>query len=216
MLSELGFLFIHAMAEQELNCSFCGRSKDDVDILIAGATGHICNRCVSRQKPSFSKSSLKKMGRSRPWTSRCASPRNQNLSGRFRHWTGGRQAHLERSGVQPLQAPHPQGQRRFLRGGARQEQRHSRRRNRNGKNPACQNHRPCWTSPASRRHGFDRSGVRWRRCGKRAFAIASSGGLRRASCGTWHRVRRDRQDCPEERQPLHHPGCEWQRFSKPC
>ena len=36
------------MAEQELNCSFCGRSKDDVDILIAGATGHICNRCVEQ------------------------------------------------------------------------------------------------------------------------------------------------------------------------
>ena len=36
------------MAEQELNCSFCGRSKDDVDILIAGTTGHICNRCVEQ------------------------------------------------------------------------------------------------------------------------------------------------------------------------
>jgi len=29
-----------------LHCSFCGRSRDDVEILIAGQEGHICENCV--------------------------------------------------------------------------------------------------------------------------------------------------------------------------
>ena len=36
------------MSEKDIQCSFCGRRKDEVDILIAGATGHICNRCVEQ------------------------------------------------------------------------------------------------------------------------------------------------------------------------
>ncbi|MCX6225252.1 MAG: hypothetical protein NTV01_10985, partial [Bacteroidia bacterium] len=27
-------------------CSFCGRSKDDVNLLIAGVSGHICDACI--------------------------------------------------------------------------------------------------------------------------------------------------------------------------
>ena len=35
------------MAKQPvLNCSFCGRSRDEVKILIAGQEGHICESCV--------------------------------------------------------------------------------------------------------------------------------------------------------------------------
>ncbi len=36
------------MASQEIKCSFCSRKKSEVDILIAGATGHICSSCVSQ------------------------------------------------------------------------------------------------------------------------------------------------------------------------
>lgn len=36
------------MAEKEIKCSFCGKSKNDTDVLIAGITGHICNNCVSQ------------------------------------------------------------------------------------------------------------------------------------------------------------------------
>ncbi|MDA0728230.1 MAG: ATP-dependent Clp protease ATP-binding subunit ClpX [Bacteroidetes bacterium] len=36
------------MSEQDIRCSFCGRRKDEVDILIAGTTGHICDRCVEQ------------------------------------------------------------------------------------------------------------------------------------------------------------------------
>ena len=36
------------MSDKDIQCSFCGRRKDEVDILIAGATGHICDRCVEQ------------------------------------------------------------------------------------------------------------------------------------------------------------------------
>ena len=36
------------MSEQPINCSFCGRSKEDVTILIAGVTGHICDHCIEQ------------------------------------------------------------------------------------------------------------------------------------------------------------------------
>jgi ATP-dependent Clp protease ATP-binding subunit ClpX len=29
-------------------CSFCGRAKDEVDLLIAGMDGHICDRCIEQ------------------------------------------------------------------------------------------------------------------------------------------------------------------------
>ncbi|WP_160713869.1 ATP-dependent Clp protease ATP-binding subunit ClpX [Chitinophaga solisilvae] len=35
------------MKESKIRCSFCNRSKDDVQILIAGAEGHICENCVA-------------------------------------------------------------------------------------------------------------------------------------------------------------------------
>ena len=35
------------MAKQHvLHCSFCGKSRDEVKILIAGQDGHICESCV--------------------------------------------------------------------------------------------------------------------------------------------------------------------------
>src|SRR5215217_4423049 len=34
------------MAKNVLHCSFCGRSRDEVKILIAGQGGHICENCV--------------------------------------------------------------------------------------------------------------------------------------------------------------------------
>lgn len=34
------------MAKSNLHCSFCGRSREEVKILIAGQDGHICENCV--------------------------------------------------------------------------------------------------------------------------------------------------------------------------
>jgi len=34
------------MAKSPLHCSFCGRNRDEVKILIAGQEGHICENCV--------------------------------------------------------------------------------------------------------------------------------------------------------------------------
>ena len=38
------------MAEREISCSFCGRKKSEVNILIAGITGHICDHCIDQAK----------------------------------------------------------------------------------------------------------------------------------------------------------------------
>jgi len=40
-------LILFTMAKQQiLHCSFCGRNRDEVKILIAGQDGHICESCV--------------------------------------------------------------------------------------------------------------------------------------------------------------------------
>lgn len=36
------------MEKQQVKCSFCGRPKGEVDVMIAGVTGHICNFCVTQ------------------------------------------------------------------------------------------------------------------------------------------------------------------------
>lgn len=38
------------MAKNPLHCSFCGRSRDEVKILIAGQEGHICENCVEHAR----------------------------------------------------------------------------------------------------------------------------------------------------------------------
>ena len=35
-------------SEESIRCSFCGREKKEVNILIAGITGHICDSCISQ------------------------------------------------------------------------------------------------------------------------------------------------------------------------
>ena len=32
----------------EVTCSFCGRSKKDVDLMISGIHAHICDKCVTQ------------------------------------------------------------------------------------------------------------------------------------------------------------------------
>ncbi len=34
------------MEAKQVKCSFCNRSKKEVDVMIAGVTGHICNHCI--------------------------------------------------------------------------------------------------------------------------------------------------------------------------
>ncbi len=46
-------------------CSFCGRADSDVNLLIAGVTGHICDMCVE-QAHGIVDESLKKKGKSAP------------------------------------------------------------------------------------------------------------------------------------------------------
>ncbi len=37
-----------AKEDKDIKCSFCNRKKTEVDMLIAGTTGHICNNCVTQ------------------------------------------------------------------------------------------------------------------------------------------------------------------------
>jgi len=36
------------MDKKEIKCSFCGRDKQDTNVLIAGITGHICDSCITQ------------------------------------------------------------------------------------------------------------------------------------------------------------------------
>lgn len=36
------------METKQVKCSFCNRSKKEVDVMIAGVTGHICNHCITQ------------------------------------------------------------------------------------------------------------------------------------------------------------------------
>ena len=36
------------MDNENLNCSFCGRSKPETDLLIAGLDAHICDNCINQ------------------------------------------------------------------------------------------------------------------------------------------------------------------------
>ena len=36
------------MSKEDLSCSFCGRLKDQTDLLIAGLDAHICDRCINQ------------------------------------------------------------------------------------------------------------------------------------------------------------------------
>jgi ATP-dependent Clp protease ATP-binding subunit ClpX len=36
------------MAKKDSNCSFCGRSRNQVGMLIAGISGHICENCITQ------------------------------------------------------------------------------------------------------------------------------------------------------------------------
>ena len=32
----------------QVSCSFCGRNKADVELMISGINAHICNHCISQ------------------------------------------------------------------------------------------------------------------------------------------------------------------------
>ena len=36
------------MSNPDLSCSFCGRSKPETQLLIAGLDAHICDRCINQ------------------------------------------------------------------------------------------------------------------------------------------------------------------------
>ena len=39
--------------EKNINCSFCGRDKQDTNVLIAGINSHICDSCIEQGRVLF-------------------------------------------------------------------------------------------------------------------------------------------------------------------
>jgi ATP-dependent Clp protease ATP-binding subunit ClpX len=54
------------MKESKIRCSFCNRSKDEVQILIAGADGHICENCVSNAQEIIEQELFQQTGKKVP------------------------------------------------------------------------------------------------------------------------------------------------------
>src|SRR3954462_3462743 len=54
------------MKESKIRCSFCNRSKDEVQILIAGADGHICENCVSNAQEIIEQELFQQTGKKAP------------------------------------------------------------------------------------------------------------------------------------------------------
>ena len=41
-------IFVPMSEEKNINCSFCGRDKQDTNVLIAGINSHICDSCIEQ------------------------------------------------------------------------------------------------------------------------------------------------------------------------
>ena len=41
-------IFVPMSEENNINCSFCGRDKQDTNVLIAGINSHICDSCIEQ------------------------------------------------------------------------------------------------------------------------------------------------------------------------
>jgi ATP-dependent Clp protease ATP-binding subunit ClpX len=55
------------MAKKETGCSFCGKPRNEVKMLIAGVTGHICENCVAQANSIISEEDLtNKKGKKSP------------------------------------------------------------------------------------------------------------------------------------------------------
>ncbi|SFE32842.1 ATP-dependent Clp protease ATP-binding subunit ClpX [Chitinophaga sp. CF118] len=54
------------MKESKIRCSFCNRSKDEVQILIAGAEGHICENCVANAQEIIEQELFQQAGKKAP------------------------------------------------------------------------------------------------------------------------------------------------------
>jgi ATP-dependent Clp protease ATP-binding subunit ClpX len=50
------------MEDKEVKCSFCGRKKKDTNVLIAGITGYICDRCIAQGNNIVKEEMMEKEG----------------------------------------------------------------------------------------------------------------------------------------------------------
>ncbi len=191
-----------------VKCAFCGRGQAQVRKLIAGPGRRLHLRCMRRRGP------LHRRGRQAPAGGEGAgarvaphSRRGQGRPGRVYRRPGQGQEEDRRRRLQPLQAhragPDPLGCR------DRQEQHPADRADRDGQDPDGPDPGPHPVRPLRhrRRHDPDRGGLCRRGRGERhPQAVPGGQGRHRPGPEGHHLHRRDRQDQPQERQPLDHPG----------
>ena len=65
--------------KREIKCSFCGRSKSEVNVLIAGVSGHICDSCIL-QAQSIIKEELSQKAIAEKQTAEADVLRNRQLA----------------------------------------------------------------------------------------------------------------------------------------
>lgn len=79
---------------KEENCSFCGRSKNEVEILLTGQSGNICNNCIEQghemiQREIYGVDVTKPKKRDKGGTPKLRSETSsgaKEISGSLHHW----------------------------------------------------------------------------------------------------------------------------------
>ena len=191
---------------EQLLCSFCGKSQRQVKKLIAGPGVYICDECIDLCNEIIDEELAA------PATLDVANipkPRRSTSARRVRDRPGQRQAHALRGRLQPLQARADDAERRGRDRGA-EEQHPAARPDRLRQDAAGADACPRAQRAVRdrRRHGADRG--RLRRRGRREHPAQADPvrRLRRQARRDRHRLhRRGRQDRAQGRQPLDHPRC---------
>ena len=208
-------------SEKTLYCSFCGKSQHEVKKLIAGPSVFICDECIDLCNEII-RDELP-AGRRAARGAQGDLPTPGEIKANLDNYVIGQeagQAHAVGGGLQPLQAPAPQGKGQEGRGRADQEQHPADRPDRlrqdaAGADAGAHAQRAVRDG---RRHHADRS--RLRRRGRREHhpEAAAELQLRGRAGAARHRLhRRDRQDLAQVRQPVASPAtCRARACSRRC
>ena len=194
-------------SEKTLYCSFCGKSQHEVKKLIAGPSVFICDECIDLCNEII-RDELPARRRGARGAQRPAdAARDQDQPRQLRDRPGAGQAHAVGGGLQPLQAPAPQGKGQEGRRRAHQEQHPADRPDRLGQDAAGADAGAHARRAVrdGRRHHADRSRLRRRRRREHHPEAAAELQLRGRAGAARHRLhRRDRQDLAQVRQPVDH------------
>ena len=189
----------------DITCSFCGKSKKDVSVMISGINAHICERCVGQAQQILNEENKIRSNSKAPKFN-LVKPRE--MKDYLDQYVVGQDEakkvmsvavynHYKRLMQKPQKDDVVIEKSNIIMVG----------RNRHRQNlpdPDAGQH-PASTLLHRRRHRADRSRLRGRGRGKHPHPPTASRRLQRGSRRARYRLhRRNRQDCPQERQPQYH------------